>query len=161
MANKKEEQMKILPNEYERNVVNRSTKLDRKGERSTAQNTTKKSVAQNTAKMSRTVANDKSRQNQNFLSSVAGRIGIVAREVRDIPTAMGTGLVASIDRNQGGKPGSEYLQKIVDNDTRADWNTRRQVKEAVKSITGKKGTRSDQIVGGKYINKTPKKKVTR
>jgi hypothetical protein len=118
-------------------------------------------VSKNMASSFRSSGDDKSRQNKNFLSSVAGRIGLVAREFRDIPTAVGTGLVASIDRNQGGKPGSEYLQKIVDNDTRADWNTRRQVKEAVKSITGKKGTRSDQIVGGKYINKTPKKKVTR
>ena len=111
--------------------------------------------------MSRSVANDKSRQNKNFLSSVAGRIGVVAREVRDIPTAMGTGLVASFDRNQGGPPGSKYLQTITDNATRADWNTRRQVKEAVKSIAGKKGTRSDQIQKGKYVNKTPKKKVTK
>jgi hypothetical protein len=110
---------------------------------------------------SRFKADDKSRQNQNFLSSVAGRIGVVAREVRDIPTAMGTGLVASFDRNQGGPPGSQYLQTITDNATRADWNTRRQVKEAVKSIAGKKGTRSDQIQKGKYVNKTPKKKVTK
>jgi BRCT domain type II-containing protein len=83
MANKKEEQMKILPNEYERNVVNRSTKLYRKGERSTAQNTTKKSVAQNTAKMSRTVANDKSRQNPDFLSSVAGYSRNVVKEYKE------------------------------------------------------------------------------
>jgi hypothetical protein len=115
-------------------------------------------VSKNMASSFRSSGDDKSRQNKNFLSSVAGRIGVVAREVRDIPTAMGTGLVASFDRNQGGPPGSKYLQTITDNATRADWNTRRQVKEAVKSIAGKKGTRSDQIQKGKYVNKTPKKK---
>jgi hypothetical protein len=118
-------------------------------------------VSKNMASSFRSSGDDKSRQNKNFLSSVAGRIGVVAREVRDIPTAMGTGLVASFDRNQGGPPGSQYLQTITDNATRADWNTRRQVKEAVKSIAGKKGTRSDQIQKGKYVNKTPKKKVTK
>ena len=121
---------------------------------------TKKGLPSGT-NMSRTVASDKSRQNPNFLSSVAGRIGLVAREIRDIPTAVGTGIVASFDRSQGGKPGSDYLQKIVDNDTRADWNTKRQVKEAIQSVTGKKGTRSDQIQGGNYVNNTPKKKVVK
>jgi hypothetical protein len=108
----------------------------------------------------RTNADDKSRQTPSFKSAM-GYLGSVAREVRDIPTAVGTGIVASFDRTQGGKPGSDYLQKIVDNDTRADWNTRRQVKEAINSLTGKKGTRSDQIQGGNYVNKTPKKKVVK
>ena len=109
---------------------------------------------------SRTSADDKSRQTSGFRSAM-GYLGSVAREVRDIPTAIGTGIVASFDRGEGGKPGSDYLQKIVDNDTRAGWNTRRQVKEAIQSVTGKKGTRSDQIQGGNYINKTPKKKVVK
>ena len=109
---------------------------------------------------SRTSADDKSNQTSAFKSAM-GYLGTVAREVRDIPTAVGTGLVASFDRTQGGKPGSAYVQKIVDNDTRADWNTRRQVKEAINSLTGKKGTRSDQIQGGNYVNNTPKKKVAK
>ena len=108
----------------------------------------------------RTNADDKSRQTPSFKSAM-GYLGSVAREVRDIPTAIGTGIVASFDRTQGGKPGSSYLQKIVDNDTRADWNTRRQVKEAINSLAGKKGTRSDQIQGGNYINNTPKKKTAK
>jgi hypothetical protein len=110
---------------------------------------------------SRFKADDKSRQNPNFLSSIAGYGKNVVRESRDVVTAIGTGLVASLDKQQGGPPGSQYLQTITDNATRADWNTRRQVKEAVKSITGKKGTRSDQIQNGKYVNKTPKKKVVK
>ena len=109
---------------------------------------------------SRTSADDKSNQTSAFKSAM-GYLGGIAREVRDIPTAVGTGVVAAFDRSQGGKPGSDYLQKIVDNDTRADWNTRRQVKEAIKSIAGKKGTRSDQIQGGNYVNNTPKKKVVK
>jgi len=103
-------------------------------------------------------ADDKSRQNPSFKSAM-GYLGAVAREVRDIPTAVGTNLVSSFDRTQGGQPNSAYKQKIVDNDTRAGWNTRRQVKEAIQSLTGKKGTRSDQIQGGNYVNNTPKKKT--
>jgi hypothetical protein len=110
------------------------------------------------ASRSRTSADDKSNQTSAFKSAM-GYLGTVAREVRDVPTAIGTGLVASFDRGQRGKPGSDYLQKIVDNDTRAGWNTKRQVKEAVNAITGTKGTRSDQIQGGNYINNTPKKKT--
>ena len=106
----------------------------------------------------RSSADDKSNQNPNFLSSVAGRVGIVAREVRDVPTAVATGLKANFQRGQGAQPGSSQLQTLVDNATRANWNARRQYKEALQSVTGKKGTRSDELKGGKYINKTPKKK---
>jgi len=111
------------------------------------------------ANTSRFKADDKSRQNPNFLSSIAGRVGIVAREVRDVPTAVATGLKANFQRGQGAQPGSSQLQTLVDNDTRARWNLKRQVKEVGAAITqGKKGTRSDELKGGKYINKTPKKK---
>lgn len=103
-------------------------------------------------------ADDKSRQNPNFLSSIAGRVGTVAREFRDVPTAIATGVKANFQRGQGAQPGSKQLQTLVDNATRADWNARRQYKEALQSFTGKKGTRSDELKGGKYINKTPKKK---
>ena len=47
------------------------------------------------ASMSRSSGSDKSRQNPNFLSSIAGRVGIVAREVRDVPTAIATGVKAN------------------------------------------------------------------
>ena len=109
--------------------------------------------------MSRSSGSDKSRQNPNFLSSIAGRVGTVAREVRDVNTAFFTDQKASFQRGQGAQPGSKQLQTLVDNDTRARWNLKRQVKEVGAAITqGKKGTRSDQIKNGKYINKTPKKK---
>jgi hypothetical protein len=108
--------------------------------------------------MSRMSADDKSRQTPAFKSAM-GYLGGIAREVRDIPTAVTTGLVAAFDKTQGGPPNSAYKQKIVDNATRAGWNTRRQVKEAVQSISGKKGTRSDEIQNGDYVNNTPKRKV--
>ena len=106
----------------------------------------------------RSSGDDKSRQNPNFLSSVAGRVGTIAREVRDVPTAVATGFKANYQRTQGAQPKSKQLQTLVDNATRANWNARRQYKEALMSVTGKKGTRSDELKGGKYINKTPKKK---
>jgi hypothetical protein len=107
----------------------------------------------------RSSADDKSRQNPSFLSSVAGRIGIVAREIRDVPTAFMTDQKAGFQRGQGAQPGSKQLQTLVDNNTRARWNLKKQVKEVGTAITqGKKGTRSDQIKNTKYINKTPKKK---
>ena len=107
----------------------------------------------------RSSGDDKSRQNPSFLSSVAGRIGMVAREIRDVPTAIATDQKAGFQRGQGAQPGSKQLQTLVDNDTRARWNLKKQVKEVKTAITqGKKGTRSDQVKGGKYINKTPKKK---
>jgi hypothetical protein len=109
--------------------------------------------------MNRMSADDKSRQNPSFLSSVAGRIGIVAREIRDVPTAFMTDQKAGFQRGQGAQPGSKQLQTLVDNNTRARWNLKKQVKEVGTAITqGKKGTRSDQIKNTKYINKTPKKK---
>ena len=77
----------FLENEYERVYGRPARKEHRKGERSTAQNTMKKSVAQNTAKMSRTVANDKSRQNPDFLSSVAGYSRNVVKEYKEWRTA--------------------------------------------------------------------------
>jgi hypothetical protein len=107
----------------------------------------------------RSSGDDKSRQNPSFLSSVAGRIGMIAREARDIPTAIATDQKAAFQRGQGAQPRSKQLQTLVDNNTRAGWNLKRQVKEFNAAVTkGKKGTRSDQIKGTTYINKTPKKK---
>jgi len=111
------------------------------------------------ANMSRSRADDKSRQNPNFLSSIAGRIGTIAREARDVNTAFFTDQKASFQLRQGAQPGSKQLQNLVDNNTRANWNLKRQVKEVGTAITkGKKGTRSDELKKGTYINKTPKKK---
>ena len=116
-------------------------------------------MPQSRPKKGRSSADDKSRQNPSFLSSVAGRIGIVAREIRDVPTAFMTDQKAGFQRGQDAQPGSKQLQTLVDNNTRARWNLKKQVKEVGTAITqGKKGTRSDQIKNTKYINKTPKKK---
>jgi hypothetical protein len=107
----------------------------------------------------RSKADDKSRQTPSFLSSVAGRIGMVAREIRDVPTAIATDQKAAFQRGQGAQPRSKELQTLVDNNTRAGWNLKKQLKEVKTAVTqGKKGTRSDLIKGTTYINKTPKKK---
>jgi hypothetical protein len=105
----------------------------------------------------RTSADDKSRQTSPFKSAL-GYLSIVGRELRDVPTGFATGVIASFERKGGAQPGSKRLQELVDNDTRANWNARKQYKEAFQSFTGQKGTRSDEIQNGKYINKTPKKK---
>ena len=109
------------------------------------------------AAKSRTSADDKSKQTNAFRSAV-GYAKTVAREFRDVPTALATGIKTGIDRKGGAKPGSKQLQTLVDNDIRAGWNARKQYKEALQSLAGKKGTRSDEVKGTKYINKTPKKK---
>ena len=109
------------------------------------------------AAKSRTSADDKSRQTNAFRSAV-GYAKNIAREFRDVPTGLATGTITFIERKMGAQPGSKRLQELVDNDTRANWNARRQYKEALQSFTGKQGTRSDEVHGGKYVNKTPKKK---
>jgi hypothetical protein len=86
----------------------------------------------------------------NVISNVGGYVGNIAREARDIPTAIGTGLAARMDRENAGPAN---LQKTVDNDTRAGWNTRAQVKDVFQAIGGNiaDGTRSDQITSkGNY-----------
>ena len=105
----------------------------------------------------RTSADDKSRQTSPFKSAL-GYLSTIGREARDVPTAVATGTVTFIERKMGAQPGSKRLQELVDNDTRAGWNARKQYKEAFQSFTGQKGTRSDEVQNGKYINKTPKKK---
>jgi hypothetical protein len=60
----------------------------------------------------------------------------VAREIQDIPTAVGTAIVSS------GKDAGKSVP-----------NLGRQVKEAAKAVvTGKKGTTSDQGMGSGYFN---------
>jgi hypothetical protein len=87
----------------------------------------------------------------NAARSVGNYIGNVAREVRDVPTAIGTGLWSSFDQ-QNSRPG--YNQKQIDNSTRADWNTRAQVKDVFQAIGGKTGqSRSDQYdKKGNYVS---------
>ena len=87
----------------------------------------------------------------NAVRSVGNYIGNVAREARDVPTAIGTGMWASFDRQNAG-PGN--LQKTVDNSTRAGWNTRAQVKDVFQAIGGKTGQpRSDQFDNkGNYVS---------
>ena len=109
------------------------------------------------AAKSRNSADDKSNQTNAFKSAI-GYAKNVAREFRDVPTGFATGMKTAIDRKRGAQPGSKALQTLVDNDTRANWNARKQYKEAFQSLAGKKGTRSDQVKNGKYINKTPKNK---
>ena len=87
----------------------------------------------------------------NAARSVGNYIGNIAREVRDVPTAIGTGLWSSFD-NQNSRPG--FNQTQVDNSTRAGWNTRAQVKDVFQAIGGKTGqSRSDQYnKSGKYVS---------
>jgi hypothetical protein len=92
----------------------------------------------------------------NAARSVGGYISNLAREVRDVPTAIGTGLWSSFDRQNAG-PGN--LQKTVDNSTRAGWNTRAQVKDVFQAIGGQSGNRSDQYnAKGNYVSGSKLKK---
>jgi hypothetical protein len=83
--------------------------------------------------------------------SVGNYIGNVAREARDVPTAIGTGLWSSFDR-QNSRPG--YNQTQVDNSTKAGWNTRAQIKDVFQAIGGQTGqSRSDQYnAKGNYVS---------
>ena len=87
----------------------------------------------------------------NPIRSVGNYIGNIAREVRDVPTAIGTGLWSSFD-SENSRPGSNQTQ--VDNSTKAGWNTRAQVKDVFQAIGGKTGqSRSDQYSkSGKYVS---------
>ena len=87
----------------------------------------------------------------NAARSVGNYIGNVAREVRDVPTAIGTGMWSSFDQ-QNSRPG--YNQKQIDNSTRAGWNTRAQVKDVFQAIGGRTdGKRSDQYdKQGNYVS---------
>ena len=92
----------------------------------------------------------------NAARSVGGYISNLAREARDVPTAIGTGLWSSFDRQNAG-PGN--LQKTVDNSTRAGWNTRAQVKDVFQAIGGQSGNRSDQYNSkGNYVSGSKLKK---
>jgi hypothetical protein len=93
----------------------------------------------------------------NAAKKVGGYFGNIAREARDVPTAIGTGLWSSFDR-QNSRPG--YNQTQVDNSTKAGWNTRAQVKDVFQAIGGQTGqSRSDQYnAKGKYVSGSKLKK---
>lgn len=83
--------------------------------------------------------------------SVGNYIGNVAREVRDVPTAIGTGIWSSFER-QNSRPG--YNQKEINNSTSAGKNTNSQIKDVFQAIGGKTGqARSDQYnAKGTYVS---------
>jgi hypothetical protein len=83
------------------------------------------------------------------IKKVIKRVKTVAREVRDIPTAMGTGIAASQDYKQRG-PGNANTAKANANASSDNWD--KQLAEVAKAIIkGKSGTRSDKFDSkGKY-----------
>jgi hypothetical protein len=83
------------------------------------------------------------------VKKVIKRVKTVAREVRDIPTALGTGIAASQDYKQRG-PGNAATAKA--NANASDRNWEKQLAEAAAAILkGTSGTRSDKFNSkGKY-----------
>jgi hypothetical protein len=75
-------------------------------------------------------------------NKVGNYVGNIAREARDIPTALGTNAVSALDREMS-RPGKNQTQ--VDNSTKAGWNMRAQVKDVFQAIGGEtRQSRSDQ-----------------
>lgn len=87
----------------------------------------------------------------NAVRRVGNYFGNIAREVRDVPTAMGTGMWSSFER-ENSRPG--YNQREIDNSTRAGWNNRAQIKDVFQAIGGDTGgMRSDQYDNkGNYVS---------
>jgi hypothetical protein len=85
----------------------------------------------------------------NPVNKVVKRVKTVAREVRDIPTALGTGIGAAIDYQQRG-PKNAATAKANANSSSSNWD--KQLVEAAKAILkGSSGTRSDKFDSkGKY-----------
>ena len=82
------------------------------------------------------------------LSRVRSRISTMAREARDIPTAIGTAASAQQDY-RGGNPADRPVTKA--NANQASKNLDKQIAEAAKAIlTGKSGTSSDTL--NTYMN---------
>jgi hypothetical protein len=81
----------------------------------------------------------------NPLKKVVSRVKTAAREVRDIPTAIGTSMSAQQDYRQG-NPADR--RKMNQNINRADKNYQKQVIEAARAILkGEPGTSSDVMKG--------------
>jgi hypothetical protein len=85
----------------------------------------------------------------NPVKKVVKRVKTVAREVRDIPTALGTSVGASMDYQQRG-PKNAATAKANANSSSNNWD--KQLAEAAKAILkGTSGTRSDKFNSkGKY-----------
>lgn len=83
------------------------------------------------------------------VNKVIKRVKTAAREVRDIPTALGTGVGASMDYQQRG-PGNAASAKANANASSKNWD--KQLAEAAAAILkGTSGTRSDKFNSkGKY-----------
>jgi hypothetical protein len=80
------------------------------------------------------------------MAKIVKRIKTIAREVRDIPTAVGTSMWSQLDAKNYG-PSNEA--EVMKNANRASKNQDRQVVEAINAIIkGRTGTSSDQ-----YANK--------
>ena len=85
------------------------------------------------------------------MAKIVKRIKTIAREVRDIPTAVGTSMWSQLDAKNYG-PSNEA--EVMKNANRASKNQDRQVVEAINAIIkGRTGTSSDQYANkdGTYI----------
>jgi hypothetical protein len=83
-------------------------------------------------------------------SRVVKRLKTIAREVRDVPTAIGTNVWSGFEAQNYG-PANE--RKVKANANRASRNQDRQVVEAINSIVkGRSGSSSDQYDNkGSYV----------
>jgi hypothetical protein len=85
------------------------------------------------------------------MAKILKRVKTIAREVRDIPTAIGTSMWSQLDAKNYG-PANET--EVMKNANRASKNQDRQVVEAIDAIIkGRAGTSSDQYAktDGKYL----------
>ncbi len=85
------------------------------------------------------------------MAKIVKRIKTIAREARDIPTAIGTSMWSQFESKNYG---SENKAEVMKNANRASRNQDRQVVEAINAIIkGRAGTSSDQYGNkdGTYI----------
>ena len=85
------------------------------------------------------------------MAKILKRVKTIAREVRDIPTAIGTSMWSQLDAKNYG-PANET--EVTKNANRASKNQDRQVVEAINAIIkGRAGTSSDQYAhkDGTYL----------
>jgi hypothetical protein len=85
------------------------------------------------------------------MAKIIKRIKTIAREARDIPTAIGTSMWSQFESKNYG---SENKAEVMKNANRASRNQDRQVVEAINAIMkGRAGTSSDQYGNkdGTYI----------
>jgi hypothetical protein len=85
------------------------------------------------------------------MAKIVKRIKTIAREARDIPTAIGTSMWSQFESKNYG---SENKAEVMKNANRASRNQDRQVVEAINAIMkGRAGTSSDQYGNkdGTYI----------